>query len=122
MSELTDLQAAALEVLLDLGTTATLQVVSATYDNAGTVTETVTTETVYCSDLQGESSQFVADGTSRRAFGSVYVAASGMTNTPAPGQRLVYQTRRFEITGVEPYRVQGGVAAYRLDVSELGAV
>lgn len=120
MSDLADMTLAALEILQDLGTTATLQVVASVYDNAGTVTETVTTHTVTCSDLLGESQQFVADGTSKRTLGTFVVASSGMTVTPEPGNRIVYQTRRFEVLAVDPMRVEGGVAAYSLQVGELG--
>ena len=122
MSDLTDMQAAALELLDELGTDGTLQVVASTYDNDGTVTETVTSHAVTISDLQTEAQQFVPDGTSRRTIGTIYAAASGLSVTPAPGNRLVYQTRRFEVLEVEPYRLQGGIAAYRFGVAELGAV
>lgn len=122
MTDLADMTLAALEILQDLGTTATLQVVASVYDNAGTVTETVTAHTVTCSDLLGEAQQFVADGTSKRAAGMFVVASSGLTVTPVPGNRIVYQTRRFEVLSVEPMRVEGGVAAYSLQVAELGEV
>lgn len=119
MSDLTDLTLAALEILTDLGTTATLQVVSSDYDNAGTVTETVVEHEVVCSDLLNESRQYVADGTSPRTMGLFVIAASGLEVTPALGDRVEYQSRTFSILSVDPMRVEGGVVAYSLSVGEV---
>lgn len=121
MTFASDMRTAVSEMMENLGTTATLQSIVATYDEAGTVSETVTTVTIDCSDVLTDTTSLAPDGTHRVASGEVYVAALDLSTAPKTGDRIVYQTRRFEVVTVETYRAQATVIAYRCTVQELGA-
>lgn len=116
-----DMLAAALAVIQELGTTCTMQQVAQTYDPAeGTTTDTVTTYAdVLCSDVVDESRRYSAD-TSPRATGTIYLPASGLASAPALSTRFVLYGRTFQAVAVLPMRGQGSVAAYRVDVAEVG--
>lgn len=119
MTALADLQAAALEVLTTLGTTATYISVTASY-SAGSTTETTATETVYC--YMEEARSYAGMDTPRVVSGTLYVAASGMTATPKPSDRITYDSRTWGVTSVTPVSVEGGVALWQLAVAEQGSV
>lgn len=112
----------ATELLEELGTTATLTVVTAaTYANDGSQTETTSAYTIVCSDLVDESNRYTMGDTGRKATGTFYAAAEDLEVTPKVGNRITYRSRYFEVLAVSAYAVTGGTAAYRLDVAELGA-
>lgn len=116
------MQAAALATLAKLGTTCTVKSVTSVYDfnNGGTTTETVTDYTATCSDLIDEAKRYDSLQTDERVSGTFYLAASGLDMTPKPSDRVVYDGRTFHVVAVWPYRVQGGLVAWRLDVFEVG--
>lgn len=120
MTDLSEMRAAALEILGELGTTCTIASSNAVYAN-GAVTGASTDVTATCSDLQDESRRYAATDTTETVSGTFYIAASGLTVTPKVDDHVVYLTRTFLVVNVTPYSLQGGVAAYRLDVAEMGS-
>jgi hypothetical protein len=118
---LSDMQAAALATLVDLGTTCSVTDPNGEWATDGSVTETaVTYASVTCSDLLDESQRYVPDGTGRMASGTFYLP-SDIDFTPAIGYRVTYRSRTYAVVAVFPYRVQGGIVAWRLDVADQGA-
>lgn len=112
-----DMLATALEILQEMGHTASLVSVTATY-GSGATTETTAAETVACylSETQG----YTAGDTSQRATGTLYVAASGLTATPKVSDRLTIDSRSWAVLGVQPIHWAGTDVLYQLEVAELG--
>lgn len=122
MSDLTEFQDLADELLLEFGTTCVVTVPNATVSTAGVVTEVPVTHTVRCTDLVEESRRYATQDTSQRVTGTIYLGAAGLAFTPSIGQRVTYQARTLAVVAVFPYRVQGGVAMWRLDLAEIAGV
>ena len=117
-----DMLAATLGVIEELGTTCTVTEVAATYSTDGTVAETTTAHAgVACSDLVDESLRYRGQDTSTQCTGTFYIPASGLTFTPAVGNRISYLSRSFEVLSVFAYREQATAIAWRLDVAEVAA-
>lgn len=122
MSRATEMVAAVLEVIEELGATCTIQEVAGVYDTDGTVVETLTSHTlVPCSDLIEDSTRYSPEATDVRCTGIFYVPSSGMTFEPAVGCRVVYDSRTFQVIKSTAYKAEATVIAWRLDVSEVGA-
>jgi len=122
MSLLTRAQAGVSAAISRAGTTCTVEVVAPVYSpSTGAVTETVTTHLlVPCTDVYDEVQQLEPGGTAARVSARM-IMPSGLAFTPALGMRVLYQSRRWQVDQVEPIRLQGGVAAYQLAVTEIGA-
>lgn len=123
MTFLSDLRNTAQRILEQLGTTAVLQKVATSYDltNGGTVSETVTEHAVTCSPLMDETDRYGPLMSDHRVAGTLYVSTVGLSVAPTLGDRFVFQGRNFAIVQVFPMGAQGGIAAYRADLSEIGA-
>lgn len=122
MSDLTEFQDLADELLLEFGTTCVVIIPNATVSTGGIVTEAVTAHTVQCTDLVDDSRRYATQDTSQRVTGTIYLGAAGLAFVPAIGQRVTYQARTLAVVAVFPYRVQGGVAMWRLDLAEIAGV
>lgn len=119
MTDLEDFQALAAEMIGEFGTTATLIVPNASQPNdAGEVDEDPTSYAITCSDLVDESRRYATVSTQQVIAGTIYVN-SAVPVEPQLGHRVTYQGRTFAIVAAFPYRVQGGIAAWRLDVAEV---
>jgi hypothetical protein len=117
-----DMLASVLDTILALGTTCTVSEVAGVYSTDGTVTETVTDhDDVPCSDLVDESKRYRSSDTLLRCSGTFYLAASGLTFTPAVGNRIAYADRSYSVLSVSTYKTNGITVAYRCDVSEAGS-
>lgn len=122
MTLLTRVQAGVTRAIAKCGTTCVVKAVAGVYDTStGITTETETSYAAACTDLFDETQQMVGDGTSARAVGSIVINGN-VAFTPAVGNRVELSGRRFEVIDVQPYRLTGGVGAYRLNLAELGAV
>lgn len=119
MSDLTDMQEAALEIIGELGTTCIVTVPGASVSNGGVVTESPVLYTVPCTDLVDESQRYGSTDTSQTIVGTLYLGGTGLGFLPAIGQRVTYQSRTLAVVAAFPYRLQGGVAAWRLDLAEV---
>lgn len=122
MSLLSRVQGKVAAALARVGTTCTVEAVAATYSpTTGAVTETVTTHSaVPCTDIYDEVQQMGPADTAGRATARMVLGGS-VAFTPTIAMRVLYQSRRWSIDQVEPIRLQGGVAAYLLTLSEIGA-
>jgi len=120
VSELDEFKAIAVEMIGEFGTTATLVVPNrGAVDDAGNVEEDDPTEhVVQCSDLVDESRRYGSLSTHQQIAGTVYLTAE-VPVEPSLAHRLIYQGRTFQVLAAFPYRVQGGIAAWRLDLSEV---
>lgn len=110
-----------LRVIQRVGVTARLDAVTKIYNDTTRIsTETVVAHTVTCSDLVDENKRYGNLQTDISVTGTFYVASRGLLATPKPLDRVVYLTRTFKVVGVWPYRLQGSLIAWRLDVAEIG--
>lgn len=118
MSDLSEFRALASEQLGEFGTTSTLIVPNGVLDDAGTVVESPVEYPIVCSDIVDESRRYSTVATSQVIVGTIYVDPTVAVD-PALGHRVSYQGRQFAVVGVFPYRLQGGVVAWRLDLAEV---
>lgn len=121
MSLLSDFQAFTAEIIGEFGSSATLTVPAGVGNAAGAVTETPADYAVIVAGPVDESRRWAAAATDSRVVATFYLAAKTLTVTPAPGHRITYQGRRFVVIAAQPYTVQGGTIAHRLDCGEVGA-
>lgn len=116
---LSDFRGAARDLILEFGSSCTVTVPNATTDDAGTVTEDPEEYEVNCTDLVDESRRWGSQDTTQTVVGTIYLGAMGLEFDPAIGQRVAYQGRTLVVVATFPYRVQGGIAMWRLDLAEV---
>lgn len=121
MSILDEFRTFAAEVSAEFGAAAALTVPAGVGNAAGVVTETPTEYEVTVAGPVDESRRWQSLATDVRVTATFYLPALGLAVVPAPGHRLTYQQRRFIVAAVQPYVVQGGSVAFRLDCGEVGA-
>jgi hypothetical protein len=120
VSLLSDFRDFTAEIVAEFGAPAVLTVPAGVGSVAGSVTETPTDYAVTVAGPVDESKRWAALATDARVVATFYVAAKTLAVTPAPGHRITYQGRRFIVLAAQPYTVQGGTIAHRLDCGEVG--
>lgn len=124
MSLVEEFRTLASSLLAQFGTSALWQVPTKAYADDGTVTETLLSYSVACTDMVDESRRYAASENSQRATGTLYVAFNGMPAglTPSIGHRVSFRGRYWIAVSVQPYAVQGADVMWRVDVAQTGAV
>jgi len=105
-----------------VGVSVTLESISFVY-NATTRKSSEGTpvlHTVNSSDLVDEQRRYAVDVGLKLVDGTFYFAAKGLVATPKPLDRVIYLARKFKVVGVWPYRLNGTLVAWRIDVAEIG--
>lgn len=106
-----------LEAIKEVGVRASLIDPNATYSTAsGGVTEAPVTAAVWCSPLVDESKRWLDPSITA----TVYASAADVSMSPRPGLRLVMNGRTFAVVAVFTYSLAATVAAWRLDIGEVG--
>jgi hypothetical protein len=118
---LDDFRSFTAEIVTEFGTPAVLTVPAGVVNASGVVTESPTDYQVTVAGPVDESKRWQALATDIRVTATFYVAALGLAAVPSPGQRITYQGRRFIVAVAQPYGLQGGNVAFRLDCGEVGA-
>lgn len=119
MSDLTEFQDLAAELIGEFGTTCIVTVPGASVSDGGVVTESPALYTVACTDMVDESRRYASQDTSQTVVGTIYLGGAGLSFLPSIGQRVTYQGRTLGVVAVFPFRLQGGIAAWRLDLAEV---
>ena len=108
-----------LEIIVDLGTTATFQTLTGKSANtAGVVTETGgSTETGYITPPAPYSKGYNIDkGVIARGM-ECYLAASGLGFTPTPTWEMIFATKTWKILNADPVYVGDDIGLWRLELS-----
>jgi hypothetical protein len=121
MTLLDDFRDFASQVTAEFGVAAVLTVPAGVASSSGVVTESPTDYAITAAGPVDESRRWQALATDIRVTATFYLPALGLAVVPAPGHRITYQGRRFIVAAVQPYVVQGGNVAFRLDCGEVGA-
>jgi hypothetical protein len=117
MSRLSDeFQDLEVELAVEWGATATLQMPTTTTAADGEVTETAVAEhAVVVAGPVDEAKRYASSGTDSRVTATFYLPAKDLAAVPTMGCRLVIGSVTWQIVAVSPDTINGVVTSYRLD-------
>lgn len=121
MSDLSEFRELALDLIGELGTSATWRVPTTVHADDGIVSTNYTSHAVDCTDMVDESRRYGQSDAMQRATGTLYVAFGGIDVTPAIGHQVTYRSRNWTVVAVTAYAVTGADVMWRVDVAETGA-